>query len=81
MIGFISGVFRDQRTACQRSILMAFAAHTELKYIACECENQNIREENWVTLSTRELIGSEMQQPKKSKEAPQVEISNENICC
>lgn len=52
---------------------MPFAAHTELKYVAHEWENQNIREENWVTL-TRELIGSEMQQPQKSKEVPRVEI-------
>lgn len=59
---------------------MAFAAHTELKYVAHEWENQNIREENWVTLNTGELIGSEMQQPQKSKEVPQVEISNKKIC-
>jgi len=73
--------FRDQSTACQNSILMTFAAHTELKCIAHEWENQNFGEENRVTLSTGELFFSEMQQPKKSKEVTHIEINNKNICC
>ena len=78
---FFSFFFRDQSTTCQSSILMAFAAHTELKCIAHEWENQSIGEESWVTLSTGELICSEMQQPKKTKEVTHVEINNKNICC
>ncbi|KAJ7398965.1 hypothetical protein BTVI_119981 [Pitangus sulphuratus] len=51
----------------QSSILMGFAAHTELKCIAHEWENQSIEEENWLTLSSKELICSKMQQPKNEK--------------
>lgn len=70
MISFIFGP-KDKSTTCHCSVLMNFAAHTELKCIAHELENQNIREEYRVTLSTRELVCSEMQPSRKIKEITQ----------
>lgn len=66
MIGFIYFFLKDKSLACHSSILTNFASHTVLKYIAQEWESQNIREENWLTLNTRELVLREMQ-PYRNK--------------
>lgn len=66
MIGFIYFFLKDKSLACHGSILKSFASHTDLKCIAQEWESQNIREENWLTLNTRELVLREMQ-PYKNK--------------
>lgn len=42
VISFIFGP-KDKSTTCHCSVLMNFAAHTELKCIAHELENQNIK--------------------------------------